>query len=148
MNISDMKTSARNQFFGQVTSIQQGAVNDEITLEIAGGHTIVAVITQDSTNRLGLQIGSHAFALIKASSLIVVAGDGAPGRFSARNCLQGRVEQLAVGGVHSEVVISLDGGATVTAIITNESSNALALQVGGMASVIFKASSVIIGVAT
>ncbi len=129
-------------------SIQQGAVNDEITLEIAGGHTIVAVITQDSTKSLGLHIGSDAFALVKASSLIVVAGDGAPGQISARNCLQGRIEQLTVGGVHSEVIISLDGGATVAAIITNESSHALALQIGSVASVIFKASSVIMGVTT
>lgn len=141
-----MNTSARNQFSGQVKSIRQGAVHDEITLEIPDGHTIVSVITRESTQNLGLKVGTEAFALIKASSLIVVAGDGSGANFSTRNRLQGEVLELTLGAVNSEVVIGLNGGAKVVAIITNDSNKTLALSVGRDASVIFKASSVIIGV--
>lgn len=141
-----MNTSARNQFTGQVKSIQQGAVNDEVTLEIPGGHSIVSVITCGSTQNLGLTVGSDAFALIKASSLIVVAGDSNGATFSARNRLQGHVLELTEGAVNSEVIIGLAGGAKVVAIITNDSSKALALSVGKEAGVIFKAASVILGV--
>lgn len=141
-----MNTSARNQFSGQVKSIQHGAVNDEITLEIPGGHSIVSVITCDSTKSLGLKEGSDAFALIKASSLIVVAGDDSGVAFSARNRLQGKVLELTVGAVNSEIVIGLAGGTNVVAIITNDSGKSLDLAVGSAAGVIFKASSVIIGV--
>ena len=49
-----MKTSARNQFLGKVTAIKKGAVNDEVDLEIAGGLKIVAIVTHESTEGLGL----------------------------------------------------------------------------------------------
>jgi molybdate transport system regulatory protein len=64
LNRLNMKTSARNQFFGTVSRVQSGAVNDEIELDIAGGHKIVAIVTSESTSSLGLQIGAQAFALI------------------------------------------------------------------------------------
>jgi molybdate transport system regulatory protein len=71
-----MRTSARNQFSGTVTQIKRGAVNDEVSLEVAGGHAIVAIVTHESVDNLGLQVGSEAFALVKSSSIILVTGDG------------------------------------------------------------------------
>lgn len=140
-----MKTSARNHFVGKISAIKQGAVNDEIELEIAGGRKIAAVITRDSTENLGLTVGSEAFALIKASSIIVVTDENGA-RFSARNHLSGTVSRVQTGAVNSEVVIELAGGGTVAAIVTNESSSSLQLAVGSSAAAIFKASSVILGV--
>lgn len=140
-----MKTSARNQFLGKVSKITHGSVNDEIELEVAGGHRIVAIITHDSAQELALQAGSEALALIKASSIIVVTG-AETSRFSARNCLSGTVARIQPGAVNTEVVIELSGGGTVAAIVTNDSSKRLDLEVGKTASAIFKASSVIIGV--
>lgn len=140
-----MKTSARNQFLGKVSAIRRGAVNDEIVLEVTGGHQLVAIITHDSATGLELSVGSEAFALIKSSSIILVTeNEGA--RFSARNCLAGTVSRLQPGAVNTEVVLELPGGGTVAAIITNESSQALGLAPGQPASALFKASSVIIGV--
>lgn len=140
-----MKTSARNQFLGKVVRVIAGAVNDEIVLEIAGGQRIVAIVTRESTESLGLAPGVEAFALIKSSS-IIVAIDGDTARFSARNRLRGTVSRLLRGAVNTEIVIALPGDCTAAAIVTNESSDALALAIGSEASVIFKASSVIIGV--
>ncbi|RYE92172.1 MAG: LysR family transcriptional regulator, partial [Oxalobacteraceae bacterium] len=52
-----MQTSARNQFFGTVTRVVPGAVNDEIELAIAGGQKIVAIVTRESTDNLALAPG-------------------------------------------------------------------------------------------
>jgi molybdate transport system regulatory protein len=140
-----MRTSARNQFFGKVASIKPGAVNDEIALDVAGGHKIVAIVTHSSTEDLGLRVGAEAFALVKASSIILVAA-GESVRFSARNQLTGTISRLQPGAVNSEVIIDLPGGGSVAAIVTNESSNTLALAPGNTVSAIFKASSVILAV--
>ncbi|MEQ6897655.1 TOBE domain-containing protein [Microbacterium sp. KR10-403] len=67
--------SARNRYDGTVTRVERGAVNATIDLEIAGGRTIVAVVTNEGVDELGLAAGSTATALVKASHVILaVAG--------------------------------------------------------------------------
>ncbi|MCH8622328.1 TOBE domain-containing protein [Undibacterium sp. TS12] len=141
----NMKTSARNQFLGKVRHVKPGAINDEIELEIAGSQKIVAIITHESTQELGLHIGTEAFALIKASSIILM-DDVSNARLSARNQLTGSISRIQPGAVNTEVVIELPGGATLAAIITNESATSMGLAVGGTVTGLFKASSVILGV--
>lgn len=140
-----MKTSARNQLLGKVSTVKTGAVNDEIDVEVLGGHKIVAIITCESTNNLGLKPGVEVFVLIKASSVIIMTDDTGA-RLSTRNHLSGKVAQLQTGAVNSEVTLEIPGGGVIVAIITNASATSLGLQVGKPASAIFKASSVIIGV--
>lgn len=140
-----MKTSARNHFFGTISRITPGSVNDEIALTVAGGHEITAIVTHASTLELGLAVGVEAFALIKASSIILVTQAGSA-KFSARNKMVGTVARIEPGAVNTEVVIDLRGGGSIAAIITNDSAVQLALSVGADSSAIFKASSVIIGV--
>ncbi|MEX3853529.1 TOBE domain-containing protein [Paraburkholderia sp. BR10923] len=145
-----VKTSARNQFYGTVSAIERGTVNDEVSLALPGGHTIVAVLTHESTEALGLALGVAAFALIKASWVVLlVAGDGdgdAPLKLSARNQLRGTVQSVKRGAVNAEVSLGLEGGAVITAIVTNGSVDTLGLQEGASAVAVFKASSVILGV--
>ena len=141
-----MKTSARNQFAGTVHALRSGAINDEIELKVIGGLRIVATVTRESRNDLGLEIGTRAFALVKASSilLMVEAGDV---RLSARNQLAGTVTRVVPGAVNTEVVLELPRGGSVAAVITNQSVKALGLAKGSAATAVFKASSVILGVA-
>lgn len=139
-----MKTSARNQFSGKVVSLKQGAVNDEVVLEIVGGQQVVATITRDSSDSLGLAVGAEAFALIKASSVIIATELGDV-KLSARNRLTGTISRVQPGAVNTEVSIELPGGGVIAAIVTRDSSVSLALEAGQEASAIFKASSVIIG---
>ena len=141
-----MKTSARNQFAGTVHAVRSGAINDEIELKVIGGLRIVATVTRESRNDLGLEIGTRAFALVKASSilLMVEAGDV---RLSARNQLAGTVTRVLPGAVNTEVVLELARGGSVAAVITNQSVKALGLAKGSAATAVFKASSVILGVA-
>ena len=70
-----MQLSARNQFKGKVVSIEKGAVNAIVGIEIAGGHVITSTITLGSVERLGLVVGKEAYAVIKATSVMVGVDD-------------------------------------------------------------------------
>ncbi|WP_269532877.1 TOBE domain-containing protein [Chitinimonas sp. BJYL2] len=140
-----MRTSARNQYLGKVSRIRQGAVNDEVELIITGGHTLVAVITRESTASLGLHEGSDAYALVKSSSVMLACGESDV-RYSARNQLAGTVSRIVPGSINHEVTLSLPGGSSIAAIITRESCDALGLAEGQPAVALFKAASVILAV--
>jgi len=142
---STMKISARNQLHGTVTALASGAVNDEVELTLTAGQRIVAVVTHESIARLGLAVGAEAFALVKASS-VLVATDLGSARLSARNQLRGTVTRLQPGAVNAEVIVDVGGGQTVTAIITQESARSLGLAPGAAAIALFNAASVIVGV--
>jgi len=66
-----MRLSARNVIKGKVKSITPGAVNSEVVISAPGGTEIVAIITKSSADSLGLAVGKEAYAVIKASSVIV-----------------------------------------------------------------------------
>jgi len=66
-----MKISARNVFKGKVEEIRPGKVNAEIILAIPGGLQVVAMISKESAAHLGLKKGKTAYAVIKASSVMV-----------------------------------------------------------------------------
>jgi molybdopterin-binding protein len=66
-----MKVSARNALKGTVKAIHTGSVNDEVVLEIAPGVEVTAIITKTSVENLGLQEGKEAYAVIKASDVMV-----------------------------------------------------------------------------
>jgi len=66
-----MKLSARNVVKGTVKSVTHGAVNSEVVLELQGGATLVAIITKHSAEDLKLAAGSEAYAVIKASNVII-----------------------------------------------------------------------------
>lgn len=140
----DMKTSARNQFVGTVKSIRIGAVNAEVILDIGGGSSLAAIITNKSVEHLGLAVGTEAYALIKAPWVIVTTSDDF--KTSARNELRGTVVQCTEGAVNGEVIIELPGGKTVAAIVTNDSIKSLGLKEGVKACALIKASHIILAV--
>ena len=140
-----MKTSARNQFVGTVTALRSGAVNDEVEITLASGVRIVAVVTQESVQSLGLRTKMTAIALVKSSS-ILVATDLEGAKVSARNQLAGTVSAVTPGAVNAEVVIDLDGGGSIAAIVTEGSVRSLGLAPGQRATALFKATSVIVAV--
>ena len=66
-----MKLSARNVFQGKVKKIVKGAVNSEVTLELPGGTQVVSIITNQSVKSLGLKKNANAYAVIKASNVMI-----------------------------------------------------------------------------
>lgn len=65
-----MKLSARNQLKGTIKSIEEGAVNGIVTIDL-GGACIKSVITMESIRDLGLEVGKEAYAVVKASNVMV-----------------------------------------------------------------------------
>jgi molybdopterin-binding protein len=66
-----MKTSARNSIPGKITNLKLGPVSTEVTISVAAGIDIVSVISTGSAESLGLKVGMPAFAVIKATSVMV-----------------------------------------------------------------------------
>lgn len=145
LKVLNMKTSARNQFVGIVSALHTGAVNDEVEITLPGGQRIVAVVTQASAQSLGLRPRMTAIALVKSSSIVIATGlEGA--KVSARNRLAGKVSAVMPGAVNAEVVIDLDGGGSIAAVVTMASVGSLGLAPGVAATALFKATSVILAV--
>jgi len=69
--IEGARISARNQLHGSVASVTPGAVNAEVVIDLDGGGSIGATVTQASLAELGFVPGGRATALFKASSVIL-----------------------------------------------------------------------------
>jgi molybdopterin-binding protein len=65
-----MKISARNRLAGTVTEIVTGAVTSHVRIDI-GGSVVTASITNEAVAELGLTVGRPAYAIIKASDVMV-----------------------------------------------------------------------------
>ena len=138
-----MKTTARNEFAGTIRHVEIGPVSAQVTLALKSGDEIVATLTTEAARRQEVREGADALALIKASAIVLVT-DFAGWRLSARNQLAGTVSRLERGQVSTLVVLTLPGGDTLTASVTNEGVEALDLKVGTAATAVFKAYSVIL----
>lgn len=68
-----MEISARNKLRGRVKSVEHGAVNSEVVVELPGGTEIVSIITKESAEGLGLASGKEVYAVIKASDVMIAA---------------------------------------------------------------------------
>jgi molybdate transport system regulatory protein len=139
-----MRTSARNALRGDVVRVTEGAVNSEVTLAVAPGVEITAILTRASVEDLGLAPGRSAIALIKSSFVLLAKGEGL--RTSARNHIEGRVARREDGAVNSEVTLDIGGGKTLTATITLESARALEIAPGDAITALIKAPHVILAV--
>ncbi len=70
-----MKLSARNQLKGKVVSIQKGAVNSIVSIDIGGGNILTSTISCAAVEELDLKVGSDAYAIIKATNVMVGIDD-------------------------------------------------------------------------
>jgi molybdopterin-binding protein len=66
-----MRLSARNVLKGKIKQIKAGAVNSEVVLELAPGVEVVSIITKESADNLQLAPGKTAYAVIKASNVMI-----------------------------------------------------------------------------
>jgi molybdate transport system regulatory protein len=67
----NVKTTARNHLWGEISRIHDGPVNAEVTLKLPSGKTVCAVVTHDSVKNLDLAVGGQACAVFKASAVIL-----------------------------------------------------------------------------
>jgi molybdate transport system regulatory protein len=142
----NLRTSARNQFAGMVSALRPGAVNDEVEITLPGGLRLVAIITSDSTRSLGLRAGQPAMALVQAAGVVLATGlDG--NRVSARNQLPGVVRAINPGAVNTEVLLDLDGGPALVAMVSEAGARSLGIDAGTRVTALVDASAVIVAVA-
>lgn len=146
LEVINVKTSARNQWVGTVSAIRSGAVNDEVELTLPGGQRLVAIITHESTARLGLRTQISVIALVKAPAVLLVAGLGGA-RISARNHLATTVQAVTPGAVNAEVLLQATGGLAVVAIVPSAAVDDLGLAPGAAVDVFVKASDIVLAVA-
>lgn len=136
-----MKTSARNQFAGPISAIKEGVVDTEVSVQLGPHLVLTAIVTRESAENLGLALGRDVLAFVKASSILLMAGDA--GQISARNRFAGTVTHIHQGPVNAEVTLAMPGGChVITAVITDDSVKRLGVAVGQAMTAVFKASSV------
>jgi molybdate transport system regulatory protein len=140
-----MKTSARNAFRCRVTDVIPGEVNVEVLLHLSASNRLVAVITHDSVDDLGIVPGRETMALVKSSFVLLASAEDPP-RTSARNRILGTVAERIDGRVNSEITLDIGEGKTLTSVVTRDSAEELGLGVGDKACALFKASHVILAV--
>ena len=138
-----MCISARNQLNVEISEVRTGAVNSLIAGKIAGGEVLKATVTVDSEKSLDLKVGKQAIFLFKASSVIVSKNNHI--KLSATNQIKGVVSEIKDGTVNAEVIIDANGS-KISAVITKESVNGMALKVGDDVTAIIKATQIIVGV--
>ncbi|MDE5603224.1 MAG: TOBE domain-containing protein [Helicobacter sp.] len=138
-----MKTSARNQLYGEIVAIKEGQVNAEVVLKLKEDVMLTSSITLQSLKQLGLEVGMQCCALIKANWVVVFKEE--PKQLSLRNILTGVVKSVKGGGVNAEIEID-SNGVLLYAVITEDSKDGLDLRVGEKVWFGFKANNVILGI--
>nr|WP_314507055.1 TOBE domain-containing protein [uncultured Lachnoanaerobaculum sp.] len=136
-----MKISARNQFKGIVTNINEGAVNAIVSIE-ANGEVISSTISLNAVKELGLKKGDAAYAIIKATEVMIATE--LP-KISARNKFHGVIKGIQSGSVNDIVTLETKLG-VVSSTISKNAVEELELSVGKEAYAIIKATSVMVGI--
>ena len=139
-----MRISARNQIKGKVKSVREGAVNAVVVICRGNHNGLKADITMESVKSLGLEEGKECYAVIKATN-VMFATQKIEG-ISARNQIEGTVVAIEEGAVNGHVTIEDADGVKISGSITNESIEALELEVGKKAVAIIKATDVMVAV--
>jgi molybdate transport system regulatory protein len=137
-----MRTSARNQLLGTLIALRKDEVSAEAVLSLDDRTRVVAIVTRDSAEALGLRPGMEVHALVKASSVLLSTDPGL--KTSARNQIWGQVSRIHEGPVDAEVTLILPGGRILTAMITPAGLGKLDLLPGRTVSAVFQTSSVIL----
>lgn len=137
-----VRTSARNQFVGTVTALDDAGGRVDVRLALAGGDTIVAAITPASVENMALAVGSEAYALVKAPWVLV--SSRAQRRSAARNVLAGTITDLQPGTTSTQVSLATEKGRIVVAAMSNAAVAQQELVVGQQASASFATESVIL----
>ncbi|SDV47646.1 TOBE domain-containing protein [Chitinasiproducens palmae] len=140
-----LRTSARNAWYGTVAAIRPGAVNDEVAVSLGEGRMVTAGITHDSAARLGLEPGSEVCALVKASAVMLFAGELAslPG-IASPNRFAGTVARIDDGAVNCVVTLALSSHQSLTAMVSRSGVAPLGLATGDHACAVFNPASVIL----
>ncbi len=142
---SARKTSARNTFFGKISTIRKGDIQSQVELVTMGGDVVTTVITNNSFERLGLKPGSLITAEVKAPWVIVQKSQSRPS-CTAENLFQGKVASIRRGRLTTEFIVRIPDGTELCSVVTEESRRRLNLKEGDDVWVMFNSFGVILRV--
>lgn len=137
-------TSARNSLYGKIIAMKDDGVEAQVIMALQGEDRLTVTVTKPSVSRMRLQIGTGVWALIKSTWVVLMPPEQAD-RTSADNCLCGRIKSMLDNDVDCEVTLQLDGGNTLTAVITSGSANTLKLHEGMSMCALIDSSHIILG---
>jgi molybdate transport system regulatory protein len=137
-----VKTSARNQFVGSVTALVDTGGMVDVQLQLDGGDRIVASITPESVEIMGLTTGAEVYAFFKAPWVSVSAR--APRHSSAQNVLEGVVDALQPGRVSTRLTLTTPNGRVIAAAMPHDKVVHRGLRAGQRAWASFATDSVIL----
>jgi molybdate transport system regulatory protein len=137
-----MKISARNKFSATVTNVDKGVVSAHISLFTYGRVNFSSVVTLASVKDMALQPGDTVTVFFKASH--VMLSTHYLNGISARNQLEGTVEEVIKGMVNMEITIVLEGGEHIVSTITHEAAKELGLLPGQKVVAIVKSTDIMI----
>jgi molybdate transport system regulatory protein len=123
---SRRKTSARNTFFGKISTIQKGDIQTKVELVTIGGYCLTTVITNDSLARLGLKAGTLVTAEVKAPWMVLQKGEEP--QCSAENRFHGTIDRIIQGKVTTEYVVRIPDGTELCSVVTSDISRWLDLH--------------------
>ncbi len=124
--------------------VKRWPVDVEVTLKVAEDRHILAIITNEGAEDLGLEPGRKVLALVKSSFIHLYAVEHAPAE--GKNCFIGEVTERTDAERNSEILLDIGQGKTLHAVIPRQIAEDLALERGGKAAASFDASHVILAV--
>lgn len=140
-----VKTSARNQLFGNIVTIRIGAVSAEVLVTLKGGEQLVVTTSLTSIAELNLKIGMDALLLINSTD-ITLAVEADYRRFMVNNRLPCRVIRVQQDEINAEVMVLLPGGETLAVLMCPQSVQQMDIQPGQSLWAIFNSNAPVLGV--
>ncbi len=138
-----MQISARNQIGGIVESITKSKINAQIDIKLKSGNILTSVITNKATENLDLKVGDDVIAIFKSSTVLLSLDTNL--NISARNQLLGKIENINIDEINSEIIIDIGNEDKIATVITTDSVKSLNLQIGTKVNAIIKSSDIMIG---
>jgi molybdate transport system regulatory protein len=124
---SRRKTSARNSFFGKISSIKKGDIQAKVEMITLSGDIVTTIITRDSLSRLGLKTGSLITAEVKAPWVILQKSDGEP-ESTAENRFAGNIVRINKGETTTEYVVRISDGTELCSIVSTENARLMGFK--------------------
>jgi molybdate transport system regulatory protein len=137
------KTSARNSFFGKISSIKKGDIQAKVEMITLSGNIVTTIITRDSLSRLGLKTGSLITAEVKAPWVILEKSDREP-ESTAENRFLGIITRITRGSITTEYVVRIPDGTELCSVVNTENVRRMHIQKNDQVWVMFNSFSVVL----
>jgi len=140
---SRRKTSARNSFFGKISSIKKGDIQAKVEMITLSGDIVTTIITRDSLSRLGLKTGSLITAEVKAPWVILQKNDKEP-ESTAENRFFGTIKRISKGKITTEYVVRISDGTELCSVVSTKNAHQIGFQKNDKVWVLFNSFSVVL----